>query len=315
MLARTVRLDVAVAYVGTGPALDEVLEFARRPRKRIRVIASLDMGVSDPAALRDLCSVGELRTLRRPRGLFHPKVFIFYSSKASESWIGSANMTRGGFSRNEELVARLSTEPEVVLWFDKLWEKASPLDLAAIDDYELQRPPPTGIAAFEHDSFPMEIPKPEDSAHSESPPLFVLKVISREKIDIRARAQIRNGDFVVLRGSTGLVKPKKENLHKRVRDEFLNDGTIAPKRGDPNRTEFLRDAPFKSSSAASSAVLNGQSTGPQKWRIENSTLTLKDWVREQHRRPNWDTPRCLREIVADILKQRPVRQPRTSGGD
>jgi len=51
-----------------------------------------------------------------PHGVFHPKIFLFGSTEKSTAtvYIGSANLTMTGFTRNAEMVAKLEYSPENV---------------------------------------------------------------------------------------------------------------------------------------------------------------------------------------------------------
>ena len=48
-------------------------------------------------------------SLHASTGIFHTKLYGFISKNSSSFWIGSANATGSGFSRNEELLIRLTT--------------------------------------------------------------------------------------------------------------------------------------------------------------------------------------------------------------
>jgi hypothetical protein len=76
------------------------------------------------------------------RELFHPKVFIFHRQEQPIAWVGSANLTSGGFLNNVEGVLESDQTDDIGAWFDQLWN-ALPQDPGpAIDEYEAQWTPP-----------------------------------------------------------------------------------------------------------------------------------------------------------------------------
>jgi hypothetical protein len=78
-----------------------------------------------------------------PGGIFHPKVFLFHRADSSTAWIGSANLTDGGFIRNVEVVWEVSPADAVSAWFDNLWDGLSADSETTIAQYEKTwtRPP------------------------------------------------------------------------------------------------------------------------------------------------------------------------------
>ena len=137
--------DVAVAWAAACPAVDELRRFCERGGS-LRVVVGLAGNATDPATLRELCDFAELR-IGTPRtsagGIFHPKYYRFCRQDGATVWIGSANLTRGGFGRNEELMLEAAASATPRDWFESLWGSLAPDPREAIAAYESTwRPPP-----------------------------------------------------------------------------------------------------------------------------------------------------------------------------
>jgi hypothetical protein len=91
------------------------------------------------AALRrllDFLHSGKIEVCRYEAQFLHAKAFIFRVAGGG-SLVGSSNLTYGGLRRNLELNLGHYADPvvgKVENWFDELWDKARPFDLAAIYD-------------------------------------------------------------------------------------------------------------------------------------------------------------------------------------
>ena len=83
---------------------------------------------------------GNMEVKRYEKSFLHAKAYIFSSSqneiseKFNTAVIGSSNLTASGLSTNLELNLKSGDNTQVIKakqWFDKLWENASPFDLAS----------------------------------------------------------------------------------------------------------------------------------------------------------------------------------------
>lgn len=136
------RVDLAVAWVTENKGLRALHE--RASSLEIRVVVGFSgshNNITQPAALKTLSAMGQLRRTAVNSPLFHPKVYIFRGADKSVAWVGSANFTGGGFEKNEEMLLETSDTEDVECWFDRLWKqcKCTPLDEAAIKSYEDHR--------------------------------------------------------------------------------------------------------------------------------------------------------------------------------
>ena len=145
-------VDIAVAWAARGLAIDELGEFCDCGGV-LRIVVGIDGNSTDPAVLRRLAGFGQLRigAARAPATrIFHPKYYCFRRASGSTVWIGSANLTRGGFGGNDELMLESAGSEDSAGWFESLWSS-------------LPSDPGEEIAAYERDW------TPPASAHGRTP--------------------------------------------------------------------------------------------------------------------------------------------------
>ena len=142
LLDASTHVDIAVAWVGPGLAVEHVLELA--VNKEIRIVVGLSGNSTDPPTLRRLLEQVDLRVAPAPLGgIFHPKFYRFGGPDGTVCWIGSANFTRRGFGSNVELVHEFAdTDGDGGAWFQKLWQGLDEDPLPAIAHYEEHYKPP-----------------------------------------------------------------------------------------------------------------------------------------------------------------------------
>jgi hypothetical protein len=145
-LSRAERIDIAVAWAWSCRAISLLQEAAQGKRQvKIRAIVGTGGNGTQPAALRSLADFADLRiqTPKSIRELFHPKVFLFDTGGKSVVWVGSANLTSGGFLNNVEGVFESSQGNDVRVWFDELWNSLPTDPMPAIVEYEAKWVPPS----------------------------------------------------------------------------------------------------------------------------------------------------------------------------
>jgi len=146
-LASAIRVDLAMAWVGQGQALDALSDFAERHPGGLRCIVGISGNATHPVALRALAGKGELRLpLNNP--MFHAKAIIFHEEAHQYVWIGSANLTRSGFEQNEELTVELQDNQEAIKWFSELWNNLNPDCETTIERYCNNWEPPLALKGF-----------------------------------------------------------------------------------------------------------------------------------------------------------------------
>lgn len=107
-------------------------------------------------------------------------------------------------------------------------------------------------------------------------------MLAPRKYAYSARAIERDGEFVVLKGSTAAANPEHSvNSYESLRAQLIEDGVLAVSKAGPGLLEFMTDYVFRSSSAAGS-VINGRNTsGPREWRLVERGISLKEYQQEQ----------------------------------
>ena len=119
-LAEATQVDIAVAWVKCCDALDALVGEGTV----IRIAVGISGNVTDPCALECLNNSQsvDLRITRSRHGIFHPKYFCFHGRDRTICWVGSANLTKGGFGRNDELVHEFEDSAgEGRSWFESFW--------------------------------------------------------------------------------------------------------------------------------------------------------------------------------------------------
>ena len=109
-------MTFAVPYIGTLPRLPSVVEFFRRGLAQGSAITLVtkppgtDRGTLDQQSARLIEQLG-VSLLVRPH--LHSKVYQFtFPEGDRNAFVGSANLSRGGFERNDETVAHFRTNDE-----------------------------------------------------------------------------------------------------------------------------------------------------------------------------------------------------------
>ena len=154
-LAQAARVDIAVAWAKSCDALEALAESVDEGTT-IRIAVGVSGNVTDPTTLARLQNFADLRIAPSPPyRIFHPKFFCFHGPDKTICWVGSTNLTRGGFGGNAELVHEFDDcVGEGRHWFESLWNTLDPDPGPAIADYKdryqpqkrVPRPPPTGSA-------------------------------------------------------------------------------------------------------------------------------------------------------------------------
>ena len=120
LASRSSRIDIAVGWVTESDALLSLRNAAGRGAQ-VRVVVGLAGNATTPTALRSLLEFADVRIGTCPTGTFHPKFYLFRSSRRSVCWIGSANFTGRAFSYNLELVQEFIDSGTAEEWFKGLW--------------------------------------------------------------------------------------------------------------------------------------------------------------------------------------------------
>jgi superfamily II DNA or RNA helicase/HKD family nuclease/protein-L-isoaspartate O-methyltransferase len=185
-MARATEIDIAVAFIKTTgmrllmPDLLAALllvDLSGDPTRRVRVLTSDYLDVTDPEALRLLLLLqdqgGEVRVYATKGTSFHLKAYVFARSAAGEliegtAFIGSSNISRQALQDGLEWNYRVAYPDDLGFLeaqqrFGELFAHPStvPLSDRWVEDYELRRvPPPKSIAPGSQEQDPPPAPTP-----------------------------------------------------------------------------------------------------------------------------------------------------------
>ena len=142
-LMQATHVDIAVAWAKPCDAVDE-LEISAKNTK-IRIAVGLSYNSTNPTTLDRLKEFADLRIGTSPsNGIFHPKYYCFRTTERTICWVGSANLTNGGFRSNAELVHEFEVKnKEDLKWFELLWKNLEPDPTEAITNYKENYTPPS----------------------------------------------------------------------------------------------------------------------------------------------------------------------------
>ena len=149
------RIDIAVAWASSCDAIGALAASGAD----IRAVVGVSGNSTNPTTLRRLTQFAELRIApNNPPRIFHPKYYCFHGEKTI-CWVGSANLTAGGFGGNIELVHEFKLKKEGDReWFERLWTSLEGDPWPAIQEYEARyKPPKRGpkpAASYEDDDLP-----------------------------------------------------------------------------------------------------------------------------------------------------------------
>lgn len=115
-------LEIAVAWATPSPALEMILQFAKRAKKKPRVVVGISGAGTHPLALRKLAKACELKVCIGSQGVFHPKYYRFIYKNEAVFWCGSANLSIRGFGMNDEVVVEATDNGGGGEWFKRLWD-------------------------------------------------------------------------------------------------------------------------------------------------------------------------------------------------
>ena len=130
---RSDSIDIAVAWARPCAAIG----LLQKSGAKIRAAVGISNNFTYPSTLRGLLKFAELRLVPDvPGRIFHPKYYCF-RGKTTICWVGSANLTGGGFGRNEELVQEFEIAHEDdQRWFEHLWKTLQPDPVPILEEYE-----------------------------------------------------------------------------------------------------------------------------------------------------------------------------------
>jgi hypothetical protein len=104
------RVSCAVAWASVGfPASDALL---RSQHKLRRSTVGTHFYQTHPLFIEHLIGHREVRFVIQPDGVFHPKLYLFWTGSDWEAIVGSPNFTSGAFERNHEVALLISANDQ-----------------------------------------------------------------------------------------------------------------------------------------------------------------------------------------------------------
>ncbi len=99
----------------------------------------------------------------------------------------------------------------------------------------------------------------------------------------RAECMVRDGSFIVQRGSTARVTevPSLNDAGRRTRQALRDNAVLVPVAGNVQLLRFEQDYAFDSPSAAASVVSGTGLNGRAHWKVKGQGLTYKAWEEQQ----------------------------------
>ncbi|MGE0392649.1 MAG: GIY-YIG nuclease family protein [Vicinamibacterales bacterium] len=101
--------------------------------------------------------------------------------------------------------------------------------------------------------------------------------------DCRAECVVRDGSFIVQKGSTARVTevPSLNDAGRRTRQALRDNAVLVPVAGNGQLLRFEQDYAFDSPSAAASVVSGTGLNGRVHWKVKGQALTYKAWEEQQ----------------------------------
>jgi len=131
----------AVAWASAGT---EIFEELSANRNRIhKAVIGTHFYQTHPDVLDTFVESNDVRFILQPRGVFHPKIYIFWNEKHWEVLRGSANLTAGALNRNSEAMLLFSNadqddsslKNEVIDLIENYWDEARTISKAGAISY------------------------------------------------------------------------------------------------------------------------------------------------------------------------------------
>lgn len=108
----------------------------------VRTVVGTHFYQTHPDVLDQFVDSTKVKFILQPNGVFHPKVYLFWSTDAWEVIIGSPNLTVGALSKNCELSVlitsddgQLDLKEDIAAVIEGYWDEASTVSQAEADNY------------------------------------------------------------------------------------------------------------------------------------------------------------------------------------
>lgn len=137
-------IEIAGAWAGNPDDTAAAKALKKNEKKITKMVVGLHFYQTSPAFINRYKDNDKVRFMVDTKGVFHPKVYLFYNTK--KDWtaiIGSSNFTYGGFTNNTEANVLIECKDTDEAFFAKMesfitreWGKAKQLTTVELKEYE-----------------------------------------------------------------------------------------------------------------------------------------------------------------------------------
>jgi len=130
-------------WIAAGLISSHGLSYIENLNAQIHILVGIDLP-TPPKVLRELVSWAtkgkiKFKVYTFEDTFFHPKVYIWKKGSSLNAYVGSGNMTQGGWKNNVELFWHVEKETEcrkLIEWFNRNMDMGIAVDESFINDYE-----------------------------------------------------------------------------------------------------------------------------------------------------------------------------------
>lgn len=108
LIRKHYRVAFAVAWASSGS--DAFAAITSDRKKIYKAVIGTHFYQTHPDVLDEFIGFKKCRFVLQPQGVFHPKVYLFWSKSSWDLLIGSANLTNGAFTKNSELLLHVTNK-------------------------------------------------------------------------------------------------------------------------------------------------------------------------------------------------------------
>ena len=123
----------AVAWASANTPVFKLL--LKNPSRLKKAVIGTHFYQTHPDVLDAFVGSKAVRFILQPKGVFHPKIYIFWSATQWEALVGSANLTSGALTNNSQVAVLLTSSDEgskplrrqIIALIDRYWSVAAPV--------------------------------------------------------------------------------------------------------------------------------------------------------------------------------------------
>jgi HKD family nuclease len=134
------KIAIATAWASSKTGVFKAL--VKHKQKLVNAVIGTHFYQTDPEVLQKFVESDKVRFILQPHGVFHPKVYLFWSKEAWEVVIGSPNLTVGALNKNSELSVLItssdrqpSLKKQIIQVINAYWNQAKKISQVEADYY------------------------------------------------------------------------------------------------------------------------------------------------------------------------------------